>query len=334
MSAPDDANNKRFRADAEFVWEDSERCKLLADFITDLVDKSLYRVGRRQRLKRRNFYEELKNFIDEFKAPDCTDLTSNRYISNMLHGVRKRTIKWPIPVLLKWLSCSHPSEADKFYNLSGLARERGFDVGKANGSANPSTIKGDAGGSAIDGTIEVREKPNVRSVPAAQVSTSAGSELSRWKPAEQTEDDRLMAPVFDEDKCYEIENRHATGVVRDARHEISAMYRAAYQGNDRAMFDLCCCIMTGRHFLKVDFLRAVYWQRKSADLGNTAAMTGMGVSYFKGMGVDQDFDQARYWWDKASEAGDKMADRYIEALNRQLAASAEYLLKARESDHG
>ncbi len=81
------------------------------------------------------------------------------------------------------------------------------------------------------------------------------------------------------------------------------------QGNTEAMFSL------GWYYIYSDSVRdvnkATYWYRKAAEQGDAVAQIALGDCYFKGLGVAMDYDKAVYWYRKAVDQGDPRA---MEAL--------------------
>ena len=49
--------------------------------------------------------------------------------------------------------------------------------------------------------------------------------------------------------------------------------------------------------------QAAYWFRKAAEQGHAVAQNNLGVCYFKGQGVPQDYAQAVIWYNKSVEQG-------------------------------
>ncbi|MBM3484701.1 MAG: sel1 repeat family protein [Alphaproteobacteria bacterium] len=52
---------------------------------------------------------------------------------------------------------------------------------------------------------------------------------------------------------------------------------------------------------------------KHAEAGNVTAQRVLGNMYHWGEGVEQDDEQARFWWAKAAEAGDERAQAALDA---------------------
>lgn len=58
---------------------------------------------------------------------------------------------------------------------------------------------------------------------------------------------------------------------------------------------------------KQDYVQAVYWYRKAADMGHPIAQNNLGQMYNKGWGVEQNGSMAFYWWTRAAEQGHALA---------------------------
>ena len=53
-----------------------------------------------------------------------------------------------------------------------------------------------------------------------------------------------------------------------------------------------------------DKVKALYWYRKSAELGNVRAQYLVADIYLNGLGIEKDPAQAAVWYRKAADAGD------------------------------
>jgi uncharacterized protein len=66
-----------------------------------------------------------------------------------------------------------------------------------------------------------------------------------------------------------------------------------------------------------DYDKAREWYQKAADAGNTDAMYILGVLYEYGYGVAQDYDKAREWYQKAADAGNNDAKQALAHLRQK-----------------
>lgn len=66
----------------------------------------------------------------------------------------------------------------------------------------------------------------------------------------------------------------------------------------------------------MDNVKAVEFFMKAAEGGHAKAQFYLGLCYEKGWGVSQDFQQARYWYQKAAEQGFAEARKNLDNLNK------------------
>ena len=67
---------------------------------------------------------------------------------------------------------------------------------------------------------------------------------------------------------------------------------------------------------KRDYVKSLEILQPLAEAGNGKARLIMGFFYEQGWGVEQDFAKAREWFQKAAAAGNALAQRELENLNR------------------
>jgi TPR repeat protein len=67
---------------------------------------------------------------------------------------------------------------------------------------------------------------------------------------------------------------------------------------------------------KDDLNLGVSWYRKAADQGDAMAQNNLGVAYYDGTGVAQDYVQAHKWWNLSAASGNADAVK-----NRDIVAS-------------
>jgi TPR repeat protein len=73
-------------------------------------------------------------------------------------------------------------------------------------------------------------------------------------------------------------------------------------GDVKAQFDLGMAYYNGQGVTQ-DFAQAIVWYRRAAEQGNSDAQFYLGVSYGNGLGVPRDYVQAAVWLRKAAEHG-------------------------------
>jgi len=66
-----------------------------------------------------------------------------------------------------------------------------------------------------------------------------------------------------------------------------------------------------------DIEKAIYWFTKAAEQGQALAQNGLGCCYYKGEGVPKDLKKAVYWWTKAADQGQAEAQSSLRVLRRQ-----------------
>ncbi|MDQ4418842.1 hypothetical protein OOT33_00070 [Sphingobium sp. DEHP117] len=114
MADLDYDENDHFLDDANFVFEDESRRKLLADKMRALAGR-----GR----KRERAFSEIEPFIDDFYINHDRDpyKKGNELLSEIIRDLQHKDTKWPIAPFLAWLSVYHSNEAAAFYKECGLA---------------------------------------------------------------------------------------------------------------------------------------------------------------------------------------------------------------------
>lgn len=84
------------------------------------------------------------------------------------------------------------------------------------------------------------------------------------------------------------------------------LIQTAEQGDAQTQVNLGVCYAKGRG-VEQDYEQAVYWWRQAAEQGNANAQDNLGLCYASGK-------QAIYWWRKAAEQGDLNATQVLQAL--------------------
>jgi uncharacterized protein len=77
----------------------------------------------------------------------------------------------------------------------------------------------------------------------------------------------------------------------------------ANKGNARAEFDLGLIYYKGKG-VPQDYAEAAGWYRKAAEQGYAKAQSNLGDLYFRGLGVPRNYSMAVYWSQKAADQGD------------------------------
>ena len=85
---------------------------------------------------------------------------------------------------------------------------------------------------------------------------------------------------------------------------------AAKQGDANAQLFVGIVYYYGKG-VPQDYKQAVYWYKKSAEQGNANAQYLLGYTYHVGHGVPQDYKQAAYWYTKSAEQGVAVAQYFL-----------------------
>ena len=88
-----------------------------------------------------------------------------------------------------------------------------------------------------------------------------------------------------------------------AQNDTNSIEKALEQGDPNAQHLLGLSYFMGIG-VNQDLKEAVYWYRKAAEQGHVYAQYMLGLCYNRGYGVNQDFKEAVYWYRKAAEQGD------------------------------
>jgi uncharacterized protein len=64
-----------------------------------------------------------------------------------------------------------------------------------------------------------------------------------------------------------------------------------------------------------DYTQARQWYEKAAAQGHAGAMNNLGFLYENGSGVGKDYAQARQWFEKAAALGSNVAKNNLQRLN-------------------
>jgi len=116
----------------------------------------------------------------------------------------------------------------------------------------------------------------------------------------------------------------------DTKKEVFAMFQAfADRGNATSMINLGVLYYNGQGVAQ-DYLKAREWFEKAADKGDGNAMYNLGLLYAKGQGMAQDYAKAREWYKKAADKGDAYAMTNLGRLYSNGHGVAQDYAKARE----
>lgn len=107
--------------------------------------------------------------------------------------------------------------------------------------------------------------------------------------------------------------RGKDGTAPDAAQAIALYEKSAALGDSTAMSNLGLIYHNGDG-VPVDGARALTWHKRAAELGDTYAMVNAGLVHEYGVGVEKNAKEARAWFDKATENGNTEAYAWIGTL--------------------
>lgn len=102
-------------------------------------------------------------------------------------------------------------------------------------------------------------------------------------------------------------------MLESGKESVQWYQKAADQGDARAMRALGMAYYEGER-VEQDFEKAADWFKKAAELGDFAAQRNLGYLYLKGKGVKKDKAEARKWLEKAAAQGDPYATDLLKEL--------------------
>ena len=89
--------------------------------------------------------------------------------------------------------------------------------------------------------------------------------------------------------------------------------KAAEQENADAQNNLGICYYNGQGVAQ-DYNEAAKWFLKAAEQGEASAQNNLGKCYEEGLGVTKNLSEARKWYRKAAEQGNVNAKKRLQAL--------------------
>ena len=88
--------------------------------------------------------------------------------------------------------------------------------------------------------------------------------------------------------------------------DFSTMLKKAEAGDHDAQFSLGLMYYDGLG-VPQDYKKALQWFARAADQGNVSAQYNLGLMYYHGDGIPQDYKKAVQWFTRAAEQGHDMA---------------------------
>ena len=119
--------------------------------------------------------------------------------------------------------------------------------------------------------------------------------------------------------CFPILQKAET--MPNAEESVEQIRAKAEQGDAAAQFNLGVIYYMGRG-VQQDYSQAFSWYRKAAEQGHAMAQTNIGAMYENGQGVAQDFAEAARLYGLAAAQGNAAARTSLERLSNRDQAQA------------
>ena len=104
-------------------------------------------------------------------------------------------------------------------------------------------------------------------------------------------------------------------VWADDASDFRETLQLAEQGNADAQFNLGLMYYDGQG-VRQDYAEALRWYRKAAEQGYAKAQYNLGLMYANGHGVHQDFHLSKEWFGKVCDSGDQNGCDKYHSLNQ------------------
>lgn len=169
------------------------------------------------------------------------------------------------------------------------------------------------------------KEPRPSSSPLERATTAAGETYYI------ADANRVRGSGYDLDLLRQHETKAAAGDV-NMQHTLSCsdeivgpavaiawMKIAANNGHPKAQFNLARSYEKGEDVC-IDYKEAARLYRLSADQKYMESQTNLGLMYCKGRGVEQSYDEAKVWLEKAAAQGDQLAIRELGVVRMALTA--------------
>ncbi len=101
--------------------------------------------------------------------------------------------------------------------------------------------------------------------------------------------------------------------------DINSLYQAAQNGNASDQYQLADAYFRGNG-IQQDYQQAGYWYQKAAEQNLVEAQYTLGMMYYQGAGTEKDYVQAEYWFTRAADNGDVNARNHLQAVAPQAEA--------------
>jgi TPR repeat protein len=121
----------------------------------------------------------------------------------------------------------------------------------------------------------------------------------------------LMAGTAFADMSDILAQAKAASVSGDIGQALTLYEEAAAEDVPEAEMQLARIYMEGGESVAVDYEQARFWADKASEAGETRGLTYLGKIWMEGLGVTADSDKALAYFKQADAAGDMKAGRYI-----------------------
>ena len=111
--------------------------------------------------------------------------------------------------------------------------------------------------------------------------------------------------------------------------DFSQNQRLANQGNASAQYNLGVMYYEGEG-VRQDYIKARQWYEKAANQGNAKAQYNLGNAYSRGKGVRQDYAKAAQWFEKSANQGDALAQYNLGLMYENGAGVRQNIATAKE----
>lgn len=112
------------------------------------------------------------------------------------------------------------------------------------------------------------------------------------------------------------EQNETSEIPTDMMQEyLKVLVDAAENGDMDAQYNLACAYNDGDPATGEDYEKAFRYFLMAAEQGHMEAQCNLGVQYLYGYGIEQDFEEGKFWLEKAAEQGDDVAVSHLERLS-------------------
>ena len=118
------------------------------------------------------------------------------------------------------------------------------------------------------------------------------------------------ANFYEQEFAEEVINTFAKGISLDLKREIDILIGKAESGDVEAQVKLGIRYFDGQDVVQ-NYKEAVVWLSKAAELGNVDAQYRLGICYEYGRGLVIDYKQAATWYRKSAEQGNAEAQNNL-----------------------